>query len=65
MIRVIDSKPHPSVLKQVICRHCGSALEYAPVDVRERDEHDYAGGSEHIRFIDCPSCQHQVTLSRW
>ncbi len=62
MIRIIDDKPHPTVVKQVVCRNCGVTMEYAPVDVQTRIEKDYAGGSDSIRYVPCPRCNHQQTV---
>lgn len=59
-IRVIKTEPHPSVVKQVICRNCGATLEYTPNDIKEDYSTDYTGGRDYYRYIPCPPCGHQV-----
>lgn len=59
MIKVINDTPHPSVVKQIVCRNCGVTLEYTPNDVMERIDRDYGGGSELFRYIPCPKCNHK------
>jgi 5-methylcytosine-specific restriction endonuclease McrA len=58
-IRIIDDKPHKSVVKEQVCTNCGVTLEYVPADVKEFVHHDYGGGSDVVRYIVCPKCQHQ------
>lgn len=53
MIRIIEEKPDPSVMKQIICRQCGVKLEYAPVDVKKYEGMDYSGGPDGCTWIDC------------
>ena len=43
VVRIIDPNPHPSVVKQVLCRNCGVKLEYTPADVSKRTVTDYTG----------------------
>lgn len=62
VIKVIDDKPHKSVVKEAICSNCGVTLEYVPADIEERMVTDYTGDSDVIRFIRCPKCQHQHTV---
>ena len=62
VVKVIDPGPDPSVVKRVVCRHCGAKLEYVPKDVTERLISDYGGGSDMYYWIDCPQCNHQVTV---
>lgn len=62
MVRVVKQEPHPSVVKEVICRHCGATLEYVPADVKRRIETDYTGGKETVFFIECPPCGHHQTV---
>ena len=59
-IKVINPQPHPSVVKQAICRNCGAMLEYTPNDVREDYSSDYTGGRDYYRYIPCPQCNKQV-----
>ena len=62
MVVVIDAKPHPSVVKETICRNCGATLQYTPADRRSRKVSDYGGGSEIIHYIKCPPCGHEVSV---
>ena len=62
MVRVVKQEPHPSVVKEVICRNCGATLEYVPADVQNRIVSDYTGDRETIHFIVCPPCGNQVTV---
>lgn len=62
MVRVVNQAPHPSVVKEVICRNCGSTLEYTPRDIQKRTETDYTGGRDIVHFITCPPCGNQVTV---
>lgn len=61
MIKIISTVPHPSVVKEVICKNCGATLEYAPVDVAVKIDYDYTGGSDSIRYIKCPNCDNHIT----
>ena len=65
MIKIIDDKPHPTVVKQVVCRNCGCTLEYTPNDVQKYVHHDYGGGSDTVYHINCLKCGHQVNVSRY
>jgi DNA-directed RNA polymerase subunit RPC12/RpoP len=60
MIRVIDDKPHPSIVKQVICRNCGSTLEYTPNDVTIDWSTDYTGSRDASNYINCPKCSKRI-----
>lgn len=60
MVTVVSTNPHPSVVKETICRNCGATLSYVPADVKKRVERDYGGGSDVIHFIKCPPCGHEV-----
>lgn len=62
VVRVIDPGPDRSVVKDVVCRKCGAKLEYVPNDVKEKTVHDYGGGSDSYRWIDCPQCNNQVQV---
>ena len=65
MVRVVKQEPHPSVVKETICRNCGVTLEYVPADVRTRVETDYGGGRENVYYIQCPSCSDEVKVRQW
>jgi DNA-directed RNA polymerase subunit RPC12/RpoP len=55
MVRIIETKPDPSVVKRIACHNCGSTLEYVPADVKTLNFPDYTGNDYH-RGIVCPSC---------
>jgi hypothetical protein len=61
-IRIIDPNPHKSVVKEAICQNCGVTLEYTPSDVKEQVVTDYGGGSDMVKWIDCPKCGHDVRV---
>ena len=62
MIRIIDEKPDPSVVKNVICKNCGVKLEYVPADVKEKMYRDIDGSGEMHRWINCPNCNKEITV---
>lgn len=62
MVTVVSKVPHQSVVKETICRNCGSTLQYVPRDVKERTVSDYTGDREIVRYIDCPECNDRVTV---
>lgn len=65
VVRVIDVKPDPAVVKQVSCNGCGARLEYVPNDVKERHGTDYGGGPDGAEWINCANCGKQVILKSW
>lgn len=62
MVTVVSTQPHRSVVREAICKDCGSTLEYVPKDVKNRTVRDYTGERELIHYIDCPNCNHQVAV---
>lgn len=64
-VRIIEERPDPNVVKQVVCRNCGVKLEYLPIDVKEYSGTDYSGGPDGHRWIDCPKCSKKVILESW
>lgn len=62
MVTVVSTTPHPSVVKETVCRHCGATLQYVPNDIQNRVVIDYAGGRDVVYFILCPACGKQVTV---
>jgi uncharacterized protein with PIN domain len=62
MIRVVDRGPHKSAVKEVVCRHCGSSLEYTPFDVQEEIVSDYTGSKDIEKVIYCPTCNHRIRV---
>ena len=59
MVTVVSTVPHPSVVKEAICRNCGATLNYVPADIHQRITTDYGGGCDTEYFITCPGklCQ--------
>lgn len=62
MVSVVNPQPHPSVVKEAICRHCGVTLSYVPAEVKNSKTYSYDGSSENIYHIECPSCHHEVNV---
>jgi RNase P subunit RPR2 len=62
MVTIVKKEPHPSVIKEVICRNCGATLNYVPNEVKSEVHRDYGGGSDTYYFIDCPSCTKKVSV---
>lgn len=65
MVTVVSTVPHPSVVKEVVCRNCGSTLSYVPKDIKEQRHYDYGGGSDNYYYIECPSCNDKVFVNRY
>ena len=65
VVKVIKITPDESVIKQVICRHCGVTLEYVPNDVKTFNGTDYSGISSRTDSIQCPNCWEKVILRLW
>lgn len=65
MVKIVNEGPAKSVVKRRVCRNCGAKLEYVPADVKERNRHDYSGGPDGCRWIDCPKCGERVVLESW
>ena len=60
MVRIVKVDPHPTVVKEVVCRNCGATLSYVPQDVASRYVRDYGGGGDTYSHIMCPNCNKQV-----
>jgi ribosomal protein S27E len=65
MVTVVSTVPHPSVVKEVICRNCGATLNYVPADIQNKSVSDYTGDRETVYFIKCPPCGHEVSVERY
>lgn len=64
MVRVLDEKPDPQVVKKISCRKgCGAKLEFVPNDVKDRSYTDYGGGRDTYYWITCPKCGKDVEVS--
>jgi hypothetical protein len=57
-IQIIDPKPDPSVVKKVLCKHCGVKLSYTPDDVLRSVDADM----DVWRRIQCPNCKDYILL---
>ena len=55
VVRIINTTPDKSVVKQAICQNCGCTLEYAPKDVKTVTSKNYGGATDLLRYIECPS----------
>lgn len=62
-MRIVNQQPHPSVVKECICRHCGVTLEYIPADVVKGYETDYTGSRDSYKFITCMNCHTEIRVS--
>lgn len=63
MIRIIDDKPHPTVVRQVVCKNCGVTIEYTPNEIKSKNVSDYGGGSDTYHFLKCPKCDHTIYVT--
>lgn len=55
-IEVVDSTPHPSVVREKICTSCGVTLRYTPKDIVTGKSYDYTGDWDYVYSIQCPRC---------
>lgn len=65
VVRIVEEKPDPSVVKKVICRNCGVTLEYVPNDVKSCHGTDYSGGPDGHEWVDCPKCNRKAIIRSW
>lgn len=65
MVTVVKKDPHPSVVKELICRHCGATLQYTPSDLKSYKHCDYGGGCDVYYFINCPSCDTKINVNKY
>jgi len=65
-MRVISKGPDKSVVKQVVCLHCGATIEYVPNDVETLwSGTDMGGGPDGAMGFKCPNCNKQIITKRW
>lgn len=64
MITIVNREPHHSVVKEVICRHCGVTLNYTPNDIQHRTDTDFTGCSDTVYYIKCPNCNTNIFVTR-
>jgi len=62
MVQIIKKEPHPTVVKEVICRKCGVTLSYVPLDVKEDYSTDYTGGKDYFNYVECANCNKKVRV---
>ena len=62
MIKVLNRTPSRNVVKEVVCRNCGSTLEYTPRDMIEDYIQDCLGHKDYYKYIPCPECGNGVTV---
>lgn len=53
----------PAPPRLVECWNCNAQLSYVHADVKEKIHYDYGGGSDSYKYITCPSCNTDVTVS--
>lgn len=64
MTKVINSTPHPTVVKECICNSCGVTIEYVPIDVKSYSATDISGCSDEYHYIECPNCKNKIYVKR-
>jgi len=63
-VRVIEPKPDPSVVKRIVCSHCGVTLEYVPNDIKERKYTCMGDPSGHT-YVECAQCGKDAVIRSW
>jgi len=63
-VRVIDIKPHPTVVKQIVCKHCGATLEYTPHDTKTKT-YTCMGDPSGDEYVECPNCSKHAVIRAW
>lgn len=61
-IKIVKLKPHKSIVKKCVCKHCGATLEYTPQDVKIKNYKDYGGGSDNYEEFNCPNCNKLIQI---
>jgi DNA-directed RNA polymerase subunit RPC12/RpoP len=62
MVTVVSTVPHPSVVKEAVCRNCGATLNYVPADIKKEVNTDYTGDKDISYHIVCPPCNNKVLV---
>ena len=61
MTFVVHKDPHPSVVKEAVCRNgCGATVGYVPNDIQQETHTDYGGGSDVYNYITCACCSKKI-----
>lgn len=63
MVQVVGKDS--TVVKRITCRNCSSILEYVPSEVQTQVSEDYGGGTDVLKYINCPCCTQKVTISHY
>lgn len=45
------------------CKKCGAIVEYQNIEIKVRYDSDYTGCSDTIRYIECPNCKNEISVS--
>lgn len=61
-IKIINKKPHESVVKRRVCSDCGITFTYTPID-RVLKNYSCCGSMESDFFIKCPNCNSEMIVS--
>lgn len=64
MVNIVSRQPHPSVVKECLCKNCGSTLSYTPSDVKKHESSDYLGDVSISYKIICPVCEHNIFVAK-
>lgn len=65
MVTVVSTIPHPTVVKEVVCKNCGATLSYVPKDIKSHSYKDYDGGGNTDYFIKCPPCGEKIYVKKY
>ncbi len=65
MVTVLRIEPDRSVVKEVVCRHCGATLQYIPNEVQSYHGRDYSGGADGYEWVNCPNCGGEAVVWSW
>ncbi len=65
VVRIIEEKPDPSVVRQVVCQECGVKLEFTKGDVTTRKYRDISQVECSYCWITCPKCHKEVNVTNY
>lgn len=64
MTYVIHKDPHPSVVKEAVCRSgCGATIGYTPNDIQSDYDSDYLGCRDYYKYVRCCVCSKQIRVN--
>jgi hypothetical protein len=61
-VRVIKTEPDESVILRRVCGTCGATLEFVPLDIQSYQHTDMGGGTDAVKYVECPQCKNRVIL---